>query len=187
MTATSRAEQEAGRVLQMARAEYGALGEPWNTYRIDVDLVASLLFNLGVQRADLRVGTREYAGFLDADAGLVAVEASHHEHRQRFSVAHEIGHFVLHVQPEPAASGLFRCTQGDMEVGAAVGASGERLLHLRRESEANLFAGAILMPEAAVGAMYRVTGGRVAQLAKHFDVSPQAMEIRLIRLGLKPH
>ncbi|HEY3363752.1 MAG TPA: ImmA/IrrE family metallo-endopeptidase [Symbiobacteriaceae bacterium] len=183
----SRAEQEAGRVLQQARTEYSALGEPWDNYRVDVDLVGSLLFGLGVQLVpDLRAGAREYAGFLDAESRLIAVEEHHHEHRRRFSVAHEIGHFVLHYLPEPG-EGLFRCTQGDMEVGAAVSGEGARLVHLRQESEANLFAGALLMPESAVRAMATATRGRVDRLATHFGVSPQAMSIRLVRLGIKPH
>jgi Zn-dependent peptidase ImmA (M78 family) len=59
-----------------------------------------------------------------------------------------------------------------------------RLLHLQREYEANLFASELLMPEQPVRAMYRVTGGKLFALARHFDVSAQAMEIRLERLGL---
>lgn len=181
----TRAESEAERVLEMARTEFAAMGEAWENYQVDVELVGTLLFDLGVQRVpDLRVGQREYAGFLDAGARLIAVEARHHEHRQRFSVAHEIGHFVLHYLPSPGRAGLFACTSGDMEVSAVPAAAGARLMHLRQEAEANLFAGAMLMPEPAVRAMHKVTGGRVPSLARHFKVSPKAMEIRLDQLGL---
>jgi Zn-dependent peptidase ImmA (M78 family) len=181
----TRAEQEAGRVLEEARAEFAALEVSWDSYRVDVDLLATLLFGLGIQQVtDLRVGEREYAGFLDAGARLVAVDANHHQHRQRFSVAHEIGHFVLHYLPAPKSGALFACTSTDMEVSTAPPGESARLQHLRQEWEANLFAGALLMPESAVRAMYKVTGGRAAGMARHFSVSPKAMEIRLDQLGL---
>jgi Zn-dependent peptidase ImmA (M78 family) len=176
---------EAERVLAQARSEYAALGEAWDNYQVDAELLGTLLFGLGMQRVpDLRVGERSYAGFLDAGARLVAVEANHHEHRQRFSIAHEIGHFVLHYLPGRARGGLFACTTSDMEVRTAPQGDGARTLHLRQEAEANRFAAALLMPEGAVKAMHKVTGGRVFGLARHFKVSPKAMEIRLDQLGL---
>lgn len=180
----SRVEREAERVLEQAQSEFRALGEPWDGYQVDVDLLATLLFALGIQRVpDLRVGEREYAGFLDPGARLIAVEERHHPHRQRFSVAHEIGHFVLHYLPDPASPRLFTCTSRDMEARGAAGAGAEAL-HFRQEVEANLFAGSLLMPEGAVRAMHKVTGGRVLAMARHFRVSPKAMEIRMERLAL---
>lgn len=182
-----RAEQEAARVLEAAEAEICALGEPWNDYQVDVELVGSLLFGLGVQRVpDLQVGRRQYVGFLDVEARLIAVEEHHHPHRQRFSIAHEIGHFVLHCTPGGSAT-LFTCTGTDMEVAVVPAAAPTSLArHLRQEAEANRFAGALLMPERPLRAMYRVVGGRVDALVKHFNVSPEAMRIRLAQLGLSP-
>jgi hypothetical protein len=140
----------------------------------------------GPEQPDLRVGAREYAGFLDADARLVAVEGEHHEHRQRFSIAHEVGHFVLHYLPRQEHGGIFACTASDMETNAlpGSGATAEHLRHVRQELEANLFAGELLMPETSVRAMHKVTGGFVLKMARHFRVSPRAMEIRLERLQL---
>lgn len=176
---------EAERVLQQARSEFTLLEEPWDSYQVDIELLATILFGLGVQRVpDLRVGDREYAGILDARARLIAVEELHHEHRQRFSVAHEVGHFVLHFRPQQGGDGLFACTTGDMEVSAAPRGGNERAVHLQQEAEANLFAAALLMPAPAVRAMHKVTGGVVVKLAKHFRVSPKAMEIRLTQLHL---
>ncbi|MFZ5814908.1 MAG: ImmA/IrrE family metallo-endopeptidase [Bacillota bacterium] len=203
MAARSPAERAAQQVLERARREFESLGEPWDGYRVDVELLAALLFELGVQPVyDLRVGTREYAAFLDGNGRLIAVEGRHHPHRQRFSVAHEVGHFVLHFKPH---MGLFTCSSQDMQVSpeavralrgpAAAGGGGPggprppqgrdpRLLHLQREVEANLFASELLMPEQPLRAMHKVTGGKLFALARHFDVSPQAMEIRLERLNL---
>lgn len=185
----SRAEGEARRVLAAAQSEFAVLGEPWHGYHVDVELLGTLLFELGIQRVpNLRAGDREYAAFLNGDARLIAVEETHHKHRQRFSIAHEIGHFVLHYQPRPADGGLFFCSSSDMEVelhslsGRPDGS--RRLQHLQREAEANTFAGELLMPEQPVLAMFRVTGGRIWALARHFEVSPKAMELRLARLAL---
>lgn len=202
------AERAAQDVWERARREFELLGESWDGYRVDVELLAALLFELGVQQVpDLRVGDREYAAFLDGDGRLIAVEGNHHPHRKRFSVAHEVGHFVLHYRPH---MGLFTCSSRDMEVRSAPqgpapglqsgGSHGPsrpvprfmppgrprdpRLLHWQREYEANLFASELLMPEQPVRAMHKVTGGRLLPLARHFDVSPQAMAIRLERLGL---
>jgi hypothetical protein len=181
-----RPETEARQVLARARQEFAALEEPFDPYQVDVELLAAILFDLGVQQVpDLRVGDRAYAGFLDGGARLVVVEAAHHEHRRRFSIAHEVGHFVLHYLPHQASGGVFACTAADMETNSIpLGESAARMLHYRQEVEANQFAGDLLMPEVSVRAMHRVTGGRVLSLARHFKVSPRAMEIRLTRLQL---
>lgn len=178
---TTRAERAATKVLADARQEFELLEEPWDNYVIDVELIATLLFSLGVQRVeDLRIGQRVYAGLLDGRAKLIAVEGLDGAPRQRFSLAHELGHYVLHFLPQPNGRGLFTCTSQDMMVQQAQA----DLVHARQEMEANQFAAALLMPEAAVRAMHQVVGGRLFALARHFQVSQQAMEIRLNRIGL---
>ena len=179
------AEAKAEQVLDDARIEFESFGEKLDAYSIDVELVAALMFDLGVQQVpDLRVGDREYAGFLDADAKLIVVEASHHLHRQRFSIAHEVGHYALHLSLGPSGLLSFACTTSDMDASQVPQGDSSRTVHLRREIEANQFASTLLMPEPSVRAMHKVTGGSVIRLSKHFRVSPQAMEIRLTRLGL---
>jgi len=175
-------------VRRQAKELWQAIAEPWRDYPVDVELIATLLFDLGIERVPgLRLNGHEYAGLLQADAKLIAVEAEHHPHRQRFSVAHEVGHFVLHYQQDPAATDFF-CSPADMEVGAAQAratADRARALYYQREAEANQFAAELLMPAGAVRAMHRVTGGQLPRLAAHFDVSAQAMERRLQELGLQ--
>jgi len=179
------AEAKAEEVLQKARSEFESLGEKLDAYQPDVELVAALMFDLGVQQVpDLSVGEREYAGFLDVDAQLIVVEANHHIHRQRFSIAHEIGHFVLHYRDSSSPYRVFTCTSIDMETTRIPDGEKERISHWRREVEANQFASVLLMPESSVTAMHRVTGGSILRMSNHFKVSPQAMEIRLTRLGL---
>jgi len=170
-------ELEAQQVLAQAKLEFESLGETWQDYTVDVELLATLLFELGVQQVpDLVVGDRHYSAFLAAASGLIVVEANDHEHRRRFSIAHEIGHFVLHIEEQ---GNLFLCSQEDMEQDRP-----RETEHQRQEWEANLFAGELLMPEQPLLAMFRATGGRLGSLARHFKVSQSALEIRLRRLRL---
>jgi len=172
-------ELRAQQVLARARLEFDRLDETWNDYTVDVELLATLLFELGVQHVpDLIVGERQYSAFLAGASRLIVVEANDHEHRRRFSIAHEIGHFVLHLQDHPE---LFLCSQEDMELQTP-----DEGQHRRQEWEANLFAGELLMPEQPLIAMFRATGGRLSSLARHFRVSPKALEIRLDRIKRLP-
>lgn len=105
--------------------------------------------------------------------------------RQRFTVAHELGHYALH-QDEMQ---LF------VDEGYAVAyrdsrsSSGE----IRREREANAFAAAILMPKYLVEQEVEKldfdlgSDDALATLADRFDVSTQAMAYRLANLGIFSH
>ncbi len=80
--------------------------------------------------------------------------------RDRFTIAHEIGHYVLH------------CMMGKHR-GFVIQRSGSDLL----EKEANLFAAALLMPEEEFRAKF-AEGLNSDQLATHFQVSLDAVEVR---------
>jgi hypothetical protein len=137
----TRPEAEASRLLQRAQVTFADYGEPWPGYKVDVDLLAGLVFELGIQAvSDLRVGSREYAAFLKADSKLIVVEANHHEHRRRFSIAHEIGHYVLHYLPKTTPQSNFHCSSGDMELSSMPGTQAPSLMHhhLRQEWEASV-------------------------------------------------
>lgn len=99
--------------------------------------------------------------------------------RQRFTIAHELGHFILHSRPGEAKV-LFRDDRSS---------EGTRI----PEIQANAFAAALLMPEPLVRERVKqhITGihsDEVDTLAKEFKVSSQAMGYRLIDLELyTPH
>ena len=100
--------------------------------------------------------------------------------RHRFTIAHEIGHWVCHCLEGRAAMlepSYCRATDIANDADRAI------------EREANIFASELLMPEAAV----RATWGEVeteghedhaAAMAARLDVSPSAMGWRLFNLGL---
>lgn len=103
--------------------------------------------------------------------------------RQRFTIAHEIGHFVLHASGDPTA--LFIDTHYLVYRRDAQSARGED----RREIEANRFAAALLMPttllqiETQKQPLDFGDEEMLTALASKFQVSTQAMSIRLSNLG----
>lgn len=101
------------------------------------------------------------------DGHAIVMHGTASEERRRFSIAHEIGHFVLHGQRARA------------ERGGAVNQAMSR-----EEREADLFAAALLMPEPLVRQAVAEQGADVARLADRFEVSEQAMQVRLRYLGL---
>lgn len=114
---------------------------------------------------------------------VMGINSFHASTRQRFSIAHELGHLQLHTQRLMFVDKLFRVNTSSQEAG-----SGRRL----EEIEANSFAAALLMPEHFIDEALR---GHTSQgdpldedvllrdLAKRFEVSHEAMRYRLTNLG----
>ena len=100
--------------------------------------------------------------------------------RRRFTVAHECGHWVLHIA---GADQPVCCGAEDVSEQADV----EKVRQLRRrEADANAFARELLMPESLVIEQAHATGCNLAALAERFDVSVPAIRLRLLTLGLLP-
>ncbi len=168
----SRAEREAEDLL----AQNG-VSEP----SVDVEALAR------AQGAEVRFvqADPKLSGMLAREDGriVIGVNASHHRNRQRFTIAHELGHLVLHL----------RGRQQPLFVD-------ERMVYFRdevssravdqEEIQANTFAAALLMPRSFLLADLR---GRdldinddieVSRLGRRYEVSVQALSIRLSWLGL---
>jgi hypothetical protein len=101
------------------------------------------------------------------DGHAIELHGVSSERRLRFTIAHEIGHFVLHKGRAVAERG---------------GATSQWTARLERE--ADQFAAELLMPEHLVRQAALEHGADAHRLADRFDVSVQAMNIRLRRLGL---
>ncbi len=148
---------------------------------VDIGRVAQ---HLGAQVVEERLD-RDLSGLLyrDGEHVIIGVNSSHAERRRRFTVAHEIGHLVLH-EGRPLVLDHVR-------VNFRNAASSTATNH--EEIQANAFAAELLMPAPQVIASARAAleEGRasdaafVRDLADGFGVSEQAMEYRLINLGLK--
>jgi predicted transcriptional regulator len=149
--------REAERLLQAA----GVTHEPVSLR----DVVSAL--NLSLVEADREPFSCEAALAPFGDGYAVRLRGDVGERRRRFSIAHEIGHFVLH---PPQA----RHERGG-QVNEAMRA---------QEREADAFAAELLMPEHLVRRAALEDGADPRRLADRFEVSVTAMSLRLRRLGL---
>lgn len=106
------------------------------------------------------------------------VNASDSPFRKRFTFAHELGHYFLHLLDDgefvDGEANLFRGFAEDQNI-----VTPEK----RQEIQANMFAAALLMPEPAVQAEWEKHKS-VEAMARRFNVSEAAMGIRLVQLGL---
>lgn len=109
----------------------------------------------------------------------IAVNSSHHRNRQRFTLAHEIAHLVLHASRKKELwvdhEYYFRTVNAQ---------NGDQ----RVEVEANRFAAELLMPKelvhASIDSDKPLSDLDVARLALKFAVSEQALMWRLVNLSL---
>jgi Zn-dependent peptidase ImmA (M78 family) len=110
----------------------------------------------------------------------ISVNAKEHYYRQRFTMAHELGHFLLHkdqigdgVNDSPS----YRVVQiGDLK---------NDNIHQEQETEANVFAANLLMPKEALEHYLKEERKSLREMSSIFQVSVKALEIRIRNLGLQ--
>jgi len=117
--------------------------------------------------------------------GVIGVNTTQSPTRQRFTIAHELGHFVLH----PKAMPVFIDKSFLKPYFSAFRNSASSTGEDRLEREANSFAASLLMPAKLVHEAIRelqvdlADDDEVEILAKRFQVSRQAMSFRLANLA----
>lgn len=113
------------------------------------------------------------SGYLErrGERWIMGVNAFHHRVRQRFTMAHELGHFALH--------------RNDYSRFDDVTFSRRNSDPSRMERDADQFAADLLMPEVQVRAEIGKGIRGLNDLARQFDVSSLAMRYRLESLGYK--
>jgi Zn-dependent peptidase ImmA (M78 family) len=114
----------------------------------------------------------------DEGKAFIAVNKAHHRHRRRFSIAHELAHFVLH---QDAAGYYDQKHKIGVHFRAAKGGNWDA-----KEVEANRFAAELLMPRRMIiDAIVRSGEAEASALARQFDVSEEAMTYRLADIRLR--
>ena len=140
-----------------------------------VESIAEDLLGLRIEERDLG----ECSGMLIPSKRLILVNAAEAmsgetpTRRHRFTIAHELGHWICHALADVGEEQPTFCRSRDLAQDA------DRDL----EREANVFGAELLMPEAAV----REACGSAeyaAEVAARFEVSPLAAEWRLYSFGL---
>lgn len=110
---------------------------------------------------------------------IIAVDRRQAPARQRFTIAHELGHLLLHEGKEVRVDTNFR-----VNLRSPISSTAEDV----EEIEANAFASALLMPEQFLRAdlenlvLDMEDDKQLKMLAKRYQVSTQAITFRLINL-----
>lgn len=113
----------------------------------------------------------------------IFVNSNESQQRQRFTAAHELGHYLLHRDLLRAEGKLNR--HSDRLFGDNAQLNPVAPFSPQHEIQANKYAAQILMPKSAIESTYNHGSDNFAELAKTFSVSPLAMKIRLNNLGLR--
>lgn len=155
-----------------------------NSVPIDVTSLAETLGAI-VEETPTNEGL---SGFLLRSSGtekvVIGVNKNHHLNRRRFTIAHEIGHLLLH-EGEPLYI--------DRDCGFRIKLRHEEASQglNKEEIEANEFAAELLMPSVMLDKELMRYNGKdaldetvIATIAKKFQVSQQALIYRLINLKL---
>jgi Zn-dependent peptidase ImmA (M78 family) len=156
-------EAKAAEVLRLANA---------NSLPIAIELIA-MKHQLRISRAP----HNQFSGMLIRKDGyaLIGINSTESVVRQRFTMAHELGHFFLH--PNQDAFIDYRDNKRDV-------------IRTPREQQANMFAAALLMPreglrkDCRIFAKHGMTDDDLRMLAKRYQVSEDAMRFRLLNLNI---
>lgn len=198
---TEFAAKEARHTLAEWERKVGPLKPP-----IAVDDLADLLYLLAID-VTLELPSN-LAGRLYAEQRIIEVRRNDHPRRQRFTIAHEVGHYRLHVVAAGNTTTSYACSAASITTGDGSDHTAAMLRERplpgltaptrttkpatssqeirQREIEANAFAAELLMPAPLVERAVERYGKDVAALAELFDISRQAMQLRLEKLLLMP-
>jgi len=138
-----------------------------------------------IQVCELRGSNDIFGAILRSDGRVViAINPAQHPNRQRFTFAHELGHYFCHPNDPEHVDRDFRISWRKADASKGIN---------WKEVEANRWAAALLVPEEFLRRdLNRVDLDRIAnldesiikRLASRYKVSPLAMRFRLLHLGL---
>lgn len=152
---------------------------------VDLDAVAEFL-NIRVERDE--APSDDISGFLmvEDDIPVIGINSDHSTVRQRFTLGHEIGHYVLQHHLGKGTPHIDK--QMSIHFRDSSSSTGVKV----EEIEANLFAAELLMPRqmlerslksCSVIALSDDEDCTIRSLANEYNVSTAAMTIRLSSLG----
>jgi Zn-dependent peptidase ImmA (M78 family) len=152
-----RAQAEALRLL----SEAGIVEPPVNPIKIAKDLVG-----VKVDFVTFTPEEQNISGFYDAEGNVIFVNSEEYPLRQTFTIAHELGHKVLH--EDWAKSSEYKVLLRNPDESSVLDF---------REQEANAFAANLLMPRFMMDRYWEKLS--VSELSQLFAVSVPAVKARL--------
>lgn len=114
--------------------------------------------------------------YIKDGTGIIGINSLHHPNRQRFSVAHELAHHILHADELRKAVHVDKAIFRNEESSKATDPL---------EIQANAFAAELLVPREFLMTVVGTTpidledDAKVESLARRFRVSPSMMRLRL--------
>ena len=146
--------------------------------------LTKIVRSLGIE-IQLEPAEGDLSGFLYRDhrrkLAIIGVNAGHPQTRRTFTIAHELGHYLLHDIDDVHVDRHFKVWLRSET--SSQGTDDE-------EKEANLFAAEVLMPARLIeediqrsGTFDLLDERAVKDLAERYEVSSQAMTFRLAYLG----
>lgn len=138
---------------------------------VDVEKIAKLL-GFTIIESDF---PDNYSGeiFIEDKVKSIGINKNHTKKRQRFSIAHELGHYLNAHQYFDEDGKMLEDTEFDYN----------NPIH-RQEKEANMFASELLIPKEFLIKDLNTFGLDIDKLTEKYQVSEQAMWIRLTSLRL---
>lgn len=143
---------------------------------VNVERLVEQLTGARPMKCDLQDNISGYIERVDGSY-RIAVNKNHHYYRQRFTMGHEIGHFVLHrahIEGRHQDNRMFRA-HPDSDDGVST---------QQHEYEANAFSGWLLLPDQQFAEAYSELNGDEKALMRRFLMSRQPIQIRARQLGL---
>lgn len=171
--------------MKVSRLDLDGLGSPHaiaaRIHQIEDDLPTAVPLEELCSALDIasieEIATAGFEAALVMDvnkaAGGILVAAGRSRQRRRYSIAHELGHFLIPTHMPTPGEG-FACSLDDLHRLDAR----ERDRRKRIEAEANGFAAALLMPPSRIRLGTRSAAPdlrEIVRLARAFDVSKEAM------------
>jgi predicted transcriptional regulator len=146
----------------------------WDSAPVDVFAIARDL-GVEVNRVPLAPNISGLIRRKDHDGFAIDVNNTHSLVRQRFTVAHELGHYIYH--RDLLGEGV-----GDTLAYRAEGTALENSrIKQEHERQANTFAANLLMPKALIEKLEKQGIRELPDLARALQVSEDALRIRLGR------
>lgn len=142
----------------------------YNGYSLKIEDVVNSITDIQLKYEPMDI---DKSGSLSNEDGkwIICVNKNHNTKRQRFTLAHELGHYFLHKEKNLSFVDTTFFRSNDMD---------------SIEYIANEFAARLLMPEDTVRDL--IDKGQmknIGMLAEKFDVSSAAMKYRVLSLGYK--
>ena len=147
--------------------EYAKSHGLYNGDKIDLDQTLSMFEDIKVEYIPMQ---QTQSGQLRYENGIwtISINRLHNKKRQRFTLAHELGHYILHKEK-------------NSEFKDAVFFRNETINSM--EYKANEFAGELLMPERSLREHINQGVRNIGELSELFGVSAAAMKYRILSLG----